>query len=90
MSDSLGHEYVTHYRYHDGYYDPVEKQFRGFAEVEQVELGDATAPTLVSRSHFDTGRAFDAMKGRLLRASRETEDGAVFSRETTTWAREQA
>ncbi len=86
VSDSLGHEYITHYRYHDGYYDPVEKQFRGFAEVEQVEVGDATAPTLVSRSHFDTGRAFDAMKGRLLRASRETEDGAVFSLETTTWA----
>jgi RHS repeat-associated protein len=86
VSDSLGHEYTTHYRYHDGYYDPVEKQFRGFGEVEQIDLGDASAPTLVSRSHFDTGRFFDAMKGRLLRASAETEDGGVFSRETTTWA----
>jgi RHS repeat-associated protein len=86
VSDSLGHEYVTRYRYHDGYYDPVQKQFRGFAEVEQVDVGDTSAPTLVSRSHFDTGRTFDAMKGRLLRASAETEDGAMFSREATTWA----
>ncbi len=86
VSDSLGHEYTTRYRYHDGYYDPVEKQFRGFGEVEQIDAGDESAPTLISRSHFDTGRAFDAMKGRLLRASSETEDGGVFSRETTTWA----
>lgn len=85
-SDSLGHEYFTRYRYHDGYYDPVEKQFRGFAEVEQVELGDRSAPTLVTRTHFDTGRTFEAMKGRLLKSSAETEDGAVFHRETTVWA----
>ena len=49
-------------------------------------MGDPTAPTLVSRSHFDTGRDFDAMKGRLLRSTAETEDGRVFSDETTTWA----
>ena len=27
-----------------------EKQFRGFARVEQIDVGDATAPTLVTRS----------------------------------------
>ena len=27
--DSLGHQYVTTFRYHDAYYDPVEKQFAG-------------------------------------------------------------
>src|SRR6185503_14575155 len=70
----------------DGYYDAEEKQFRGFANVEQVEVGDATAPTLVTRSRFDTGRFYDAMKGRLLQASSEAEDGQVFSRETTAWA----
>lgn len=86
ISDSLGHDYTTRYRYHDGYYEPLEKQFRGFAEVEQIEVGDASAPILVSRSHFDTGRFFDAMKGRLLRASSETEDGQAFSRDITTWA----
>jgi hypothetical protein len=54
--DSLGHKYVTKFRYHDGYYDSVEKQFRGFARVEQIDVGDVSAPTLVTRSHFDTGR----------------------------------
>ncbi len=86
VSDSLGHGYVTRYRYHDGYYDSVEKQFRGFAEVEQVDVGDPSAPTLISRSSFDTGRTFEAMKGRLLKIASETEEGAVFSREETTWA----
>ena len=86
VSDSLGHKYTSRFHYHDGYYDPVEKQFRGFGEVEQIELGDSSAPTLVNRSHFDTGRSFDAMKGRLLKSSMETEDGGVFSRGTTTWA----
>jgi YD repeat-containing protein len=86
VSDSLGHEYETRFRYHDGYYDPVEKQFRGFGRVEQIDVGDPTAPTLVSRSEFDTGRTFDAMKGRLLRLSAETEEGGLFSTESTLWA----
>jgi RHS repeat-associated protein len=84
--DSLGHWYVTLCRYHDGYYDGAEKQFRGFAQAEQAELGDDTAPTLVTRSDFDVGRAFEAMKGKLLRLTAEQEDGRVFWEETTTWA----
>ncbi|MBL9167631.1 MAG: VCBS repeat-containing protein [Verrucomicrobiales bacterium] len=83
--DSLGHQYVTRFRYHDGYYDAVEKQFRGFARVEQIELGDATAPTLVARSHFDVGHNHDSMKGLLLRSTIETEAGKVFTDETTAW-----
>ena len=84
-SDSLGHFYVTRFRYHDGYYDSVEREFRGFARVEVVETGDATAPTLITRSHFDTGRRYEAMKGKLLRVTTEQEDGKVFSDETTSW-----
>ena len=84
-ADSLGHQYVTQFRYHDGYYDPVEKQFRGFARVEQVDVGDVTAPTLVTRSHFDTGRDFEAMKGKLLRLTAEQEDGSAFTDESTAW-----
>lgn len=84
--DSLGHSYVTQFRYHDGYYDPVEKQFRGYARVEQVDGGDASAPTLVTRSYFDTGRNFEVMKGRLLRLTTETELGLAFADETTSWS----
>ncbi|HEY5912362.1 MAG TPA: toxin TcdB middle/N-terminal domain-containing protein [Verrucomicrobiae bacterium] len=83
--DSMGHWYVSNYRYHDGYYDPDEKQFRGFGCAEQTEVGDDTAPTLVTRSYFDTGRYHEALKGRLLRVMAQQEDGAVFWDETTTW-----
>lgn len=83
--DSLGHHYVTQFRYHDAYYDPVEKQFRGFARAEQIDVGDPSAPTLVSRSYFDTGRDYEAMKGKLLRATTQTEDGRVFMESFTAW-----
>lgn len=83
--DSLGHAYVTQFRYHDGFYDPGEKQFRGFARVEQIDIGDPTAPTLVTRSHFDTGRDFEPMKGKLLVLTAEQEDGAVFWNTTNYW-----
>lgn len=86
FSDSLGHTYRTELRYHDGYYDPVEKQFRGFARSEQSELGDETVPTLVTEFVFDTGRVYEAMKGKMLRQIKRDTSGAVFSDETTTWA----
>jgi len=86
VSDSLGHEYRTEFRYHDGYYDQAEKQFRGFARVEQIDVGDPSAPTLVTRSHFDTGRDFEAMKGKLLRLTAEQTNGQAFWNEVTAWA----
>ena len=76
--DSLGHSYATQFRYHNGYYDPAEKQFRGFAEAEQIEIGEPSAPTLVSRSFFDTGRTYEAMKGKLLGLTAEQENGLAF------------
>ncbi len=83
--DSLGHEYVTQYAYQNGYYDPTEKEFRGFGGADQTDLGDPTAPTLVSHSVFDTGRTYEAMKGKLLSLTTEQEDGSVFSTETNSW-----
>jgi YD repeat-containing protein len=84
--DSLGHQYVIGFQYHDAYYDPVEKQFRGFARAEQISVGDPSAPTLVSRSYFDTGRTYEPMKGKLLRLTSETEDGRVFTDSFTAWS----
>ncbi len=83
--DSLGHEYLARYRYHDGYYDGGEKQFRGFAEAEKIEVGDASAPTLVTRSRFDTGRIHESLKGKLLSVTATEEDGDVFWQDLTTW-----
>jgi RHS repeat-associated protein len=83
--DSLGHTYEMRFRYHQGYYDAAEKEFRGFASAEQIEVGDSTAPTLVTRSYFDTGRDFGSMKGKLLRLTTEQEDGKAFWDEVTSW-----
>jgi len=62
---------VTTFDYRDGYYDPFEKQFRGFAFVQQIIWGDDVDPstglpstnllassgtrTAVSRFRFHTG-----------------------------------
>jgi len=83
--DSLGHQYVSQFSYHDGYYDPIEKEFRGFAAADQMDLGDSTAPTLLTRSLFDTGRTYEAMKGKPLSLTTEQGDGGVFQEVTTTW-----
>lgn len=77
--------YVTEYQYHDGYYDRSEKEFRGFAAVEQRELGDASAPDLITAYRFDTGSREEALKGRPLEIETRTADGAVFHRENYTW-----
>jgi len=50
-----GDHYRIDYDYRDGYYDGEQKEFRGFAHVNQIEQGDATAPTTVTRHHYDTG-----------------------------------
>jgi RHS repeat-associated protein len=35
-----GTAFSTSYSYHHGYFDPVEREFRGFARVEQVDVED--------------------------------------------------
>jgi len=57
---SDGDVYITDFVYRDGYYDFLERQFRGFAFVKQIQRGDerfggTTAPTLVTRYGFHTG-----------------------------------
>jgi len=55
-----GDVYLTDFVYRDGYYDPLEKQFRGFAFVKKIEHGDerfggTRTPSLVTRMAFHTG-----------------------------------
>ncbi|KPA11311.1 RHS repeat-associated core domain protein [Candidatus Magnetomorum sp. HK-1] len=85
--DSLGNTYVTHYKYHHGYYDTNEHEFRGFDSIEQIESGDATAPTLVTTITFDTGRQIEAMKGNILsQVVSEQNVPDFFHKETTAWS----
>ena len=84
--DSLGNLYTTELRYHDGYYNAALRLFSGFARTDEIVVGDSDAPTLVTRSVFDTGRDVFAMRGNLRRRTAETEDGSVFRDEMTEWA----
>lgn len=57
--DRLGREanvLRTEYAYHDGYYDGLEQEFRGFRVSDARQFGDATAPTARSRTWFLQGR----------------------------------
>ena len=84
-TDSLGNLYITHFSYHNGYYDTKEKQFRGFARVEQIDVGDESAPTLATQSHFNTGQAVEALKGKLTRFITVEAVTGTFSEDTSTW-----
>lgn len=45
-----GSRYVNRFKYHDGYYDPVEREFRGFG---YVETWDTESFEKFSESHID-------------------------------------
>lgn len=79
------------YRYHNGCYDGVRREFAGFAEVEATEEGDATMPGLLARTHFHVGldpaalgrplatnerERLRALRGRVLRTAFYGLDGS--------------
>ena len=45
--------FVTSYRYHHGYFDAIEREFRGFGMVEQLDTEQFA--TLSQSEHFPTG-----------------------------------
>lgn len=85
LDESLSGRSETAISYHDGYYDGAEKEFRGFAAVEQREIGDEVAPDLVSAYRFDTGVSIVALKGKTLRLEKRDGDGGVFYRDDYEW-----
>jgi RHS repeat-associated protein len=84
--DTLGGVYRTQYAYHQGFYEETEKEFRGFAFVEEVEVGDVTAPSLVTRTFYDQGKTHEALQGVPLRVQVEEESGARFEETITGWS----
>jgi len=85
IQDGLGHDYVSEFHYHEGYYHGVEREFRGFIRAERMEIGDESQPTLVTEYTFDVGETEEALKGKALRVVTKTEGGDVFSEEENTW-----
>ena len=50
--------FVTGYTYHHGFYDGVEREFRGFGRVDQLDTEDLA--TLTAAGSFPTGDNIDA------------------------------
>lgn len=71
-----GEDYVTDYTYRNGYYDGIQKEFRGFAEVVATEHGDNTAPTTMTRYRYDVGHEDESRKGLILETVVLGEDGS--------------
>ena len=40
------------YRYHEGHYDAVNRQFQGFRRVEKIETGDDSRPDTLTVNHY--------------------------------------
>jgi len=64
--NNSGQEYLTDYRYRDGYYDGAEKEFRGFGQVTKVEQGGPGAPGVQTSYSFDVGDQQESRKGMAL------------------------
>lgn len=61
-----GDDYTIAYHYRDGYYDGVQKEFRGFVRSQETKVGDETAATTVTNLVYDVGMTDEARKGMLL------------------------
>jgi RHS repeat-associated protein len=79
---------ITSYVYRDGYYDGEQKEFRGFAQVERRQQGDANAPTTVTRYRYDLGQSAKSRKGLVLEMAVSGEHGACIGVVTDCYQRE--
>lgn len=77
--------YEASYDYHSGYYDEVEKEFRGFARECTVQPGDSSAPTVRTTSWFHTGQQNEALKGKLIALETADVNERVFVRAENSW-----
>lgn len=75
---------VTRYTYRDGYYNGVEKQFRGFEQVQTVLVGDESVEEGVTRERFDVG-AEDNYRHGLLLSSSVSSGGRALRAQAQVW-----
>ena len=67
--DRVGREETVirnEYAYHNGYYEGIEQEFRGFGAADARAIGDASAPTQWTRAWFHQGRRPDAIASERL------------------------
>ena len=70
-----GDDYTIDYHYRDGYYDGVQKEFRGFVRSQETKRGDETAATTVTNLVYDVGMTDESRKGMLLESEVLAEGG---------------
>jgi RHS repeat-associated protein len=85
--DGLGNTYRTEMIYRNGYYDALEREFRGFETALRTDVGNLNqgAPSLLTEYRFDTGAVVESLKGKPLRVERRDPAGMVFDRISTGW-----
>jgi RHS repeat-associated protein len=66
---------IDRYHYHDGFYDGVEKQFRGYRRVEKQEVGDDSHESGLTSMTYDVGDQ-DAYRHGLLLSTTVQSGGA--------------
>ncbi|MEO0812390.1 MAG: toxin TcdB middle/N-terminal domain-containing protein, partial [Myxococcota bacterium] len=78
---------VTDYRYRDGFYDGLERQFRGYAEVVQLLPGDASILPGRVLTRYNVGEEDPHLNGTV-EFERQESDGTVISETTSTYGDE--
>ena len=68
---------VIDFRYRDGFYDGLERQFRGFAEVTESRPGDDSQATGRTLMRYSVGRSKPHLNGVLLFEQQLTADRIV-------------
>lgn len=71
---------TTRYAYHDGSYDVAGRTFAGFGGGEEINDGDSSTPTLITRSRFDTGLVHRVLRGAVLSVETRDAQGKIFAR----------
>jgi RHS repeat-associated protein len=85
--DGLGSTYRTEITYRNGYYDALEREFRGFETAIRKDVGNDAqfAPSLLTEYLFDTGATVEALKGKPIAVERRNVAGEIFDRVSTVW-----
>ncbi|MCC7542876.1 MAG: hypothetical protein IT379_42060, partial [Deltaproteobacteria bacterium] len=73
----------TEFAYHDGYYEGIEQEFRGFGAADATAIGNESHPTGITRTRFLQGRRPNAIAGDRLA---DNPDEALKGRESLTEA----
>ncbi len=74
---------TTRFRYHDGYYEGIEQELRGFGMAETIRIGDANQPTMIERVSMHQGRRADRVASdRLADNPDEALKGAIYASES--------